>query len=265
MKVPKLRILPYVALVALTAVLTSRAGAVPLPPTPPDHFLCYNAKAEVPPHAVGVADQFYPETPLTLIADKLNGFCNPVRKNDTGVNYPLRHMTCYSLKQQPKPLGMVVHVMNQFEIEPRHLIVAEPTQFCLPATKSENLSVPPAQGPDSLLFDHFLCYNVKSLDAPFVPFVVRLQDQFMPDGLQDFVVEKVVSLCNPADKNDEGITDPVNHYVCYSLNKGPKGKRQVLGWDQFTPIEPSLVVPVVTVLEPLTLCLPSEKQVGHDS
>ena len=78
--------------------------------------------------------------------------------------------------------------------------------------------------------DHFLNYDVKiTEDTPkFVKRTVRLTDQF-ESGV--FEVKKVKGLYNPADKNGEGIDDPVSHLVGYDIKRPKKAPKhqKVLG------------------------------------
>jgi hypothetical protein len=69
--------------------------------------------------------------------------------------------------------------------------------------------------------DHFKCYKAKDLKMPkFVKTVVLLEDQFaVNDG--NFEAKKPFLFCNPVDKNDEGISNLVDHLTCYKI-KGPK-------------------------------------------
>lgn len=64
--------------------------------------------------------------------------------------------------------------------------------------------------------DHFMCYKAKSTPGTpkFTPQTVTLADQFESGNAQ---VKKVKSLCNPADKNDEGINDPDTHLKGYQI------------------------------------------------
>jgi hypothetical protein len=77
--------------------------------------------------------------------------------------------------------------------------------------------------------DHFLCYQVKTTPGTpkFVPIPgVHLVDQFETG---DFDIKKPVSLCTPADKNSEGILDPLTHVKGYEIDavKGsPKHVKQ---------------------------------------
>ena len=85
---------------------------------------------------------------------------------------------------------------------------------------------------------------------------VTLDDQFNSGTA---IVEKPLALCNPVDKNGEGILNPANHLVCYSLNKGPKldPKPKVTSVDQFGPLD-------LTVLKAERLCVPSTKEVSDE-
>ena len=78
------------------------------------------------------------------------------------------------------------------------------------------------------------------------------------DDLEDrnTLVESVASLCNPADKNGEGIADPTAHLACYKI-KDVKGQpkfvaRDVVTSDQFGNLS-------LRVSGAATLCVPSEK------
>ena len=68
-------------------------------------------------------------------------------------------------------------------------------------------------------WEHFLCYNIDP-HGPFEPLSVKLRDQFA-----DYkgVVVTPVSLCNPVDKNGEGIKDRERHLVCYEIKADPIG------------------------------------------
>jgi hypothetical protein len=67
-----------------------------------------------------------------------------------------------------------------------------------------------------VIIDHFLCYSAKTTKGTpkFGPLNVTLKDQF-DEGA--FSVKKPVSLCNPADKNNEGINDPNTHLKGYQI------------------------------------------------
>ena len=62
-------------------------------------------------------------------------------------------------------------------------------------------------------------------------------------------------LCNPVDKNNEGITDPQNHLLCYAVEREDDEddeERSVLTFNQFGPEE-------LEVEEEEYLCVPSTK------
>jgi hypothetical protein len=80
-------------------------------------------------------------------------------------------------------------------------------------------------GDPKLCVDHFKCYKAKDLKQPkFVATTVGLTDQF---GLihddDQFELKKPFLMCNPTDKNGEGIENPNDHLTCYKV-KGKDGK-----------------------------------------
>lgn len=79
---------------------------------------------------------------------------------------------------------------------------------------SLGLAAPAAQG---VPLDHFMCYRAKTTKGTpkFKPREVSLADEFEA-GLFD--VKAPVRLCNPADKNGEGIHDPGIHLEGYQIN-----------------------------------------------
>ncbi len=97
----------------------------------------------------------------------------------------------------------------------------------------------------STSLDHFKCYEI---EAPSLDQDVTLEDQF---GAEDTKVRRLVSLCNPVDKNGEGINDPTAHLACYKID-GELGKQEVFVENQFG-------AQTVTLAKPETLCVPSSK------
>jgi hypothetical protein len=102
--------------------------------------------------------------------------------------------------------------------------------------------------------DHFKCYKTRT-DGSFVPRDVTLVDQFESTSA---LVEKPSRLCNPANKNNEGITDPTAHLMCYDINQAtPFTPRHVLVNNQFGEQE-------LVVTKPFQLCNPATKdEVGN--
>jgi polyhydroxybutyrate depolymerase len=105
--------------------------------------------------------------------------------------------------------------------------------------------------------DHFKCYKAKDLKNPkFAGTTVALSDQF---GVNDgaFDLKKPSLFCNPANKNDEGISNLADHLTCYTV-KGPKllkeDRPKVAVANQFGNLE-------LEVQKPFLLCVPSAKTV----
>lgn len=102
---------------------------------------------------------------------------------------------------------------------------------------------------------HFKCYRSKTKPGTpgFAPRNVSLSDQF---ETKDTQVLKPEALCNPVDKNDEGITDLTAHLTCYTIADVPNQPlfqpHEVLVQNQFGNN-------VLTVTKPQSLCVPSEK------
>ena len=80
-------------------------------------------------------------------------------------------------------------------------------------------------GPPTPTGDHFLCYEAKPTKGSpaFVPLGVSLANAF-ETGPAD--VKKVAALCNPADKNGEGIADPDSHLVSFKIKPGVEHVKQ---------------------------------------
>jgi hypothetical protein len=100
--------------------------------------------------------------------------------------------------------------------------------------------------------DHLKCYRTRRTTA-FFPNGVSLEDQFED---VDMTVLRPYRLCNPVDKNDEGIVDPTEHQMCYQIHDTvaqPRFRRRdVLVENQFGK-------QTLVVTRPETLCVPAEK------
>lgn len=97
--------------------------------------------------------------------------------------------------------------------------------------------------------DHYLCYKAALTGGPpFAKTSRALEDQL--GGPQAFDVARVVSLCNPADKNGEGIEHPQVHQEGFSIKARPGAPRfqrqNHVTLDQFARR-------TVTILGPATL------------
>lgn len=197
------------ALVVLLPILlfpTGSSGSHALP-FPADHYLCWEAAdLTVPPQnpgPVNLIDQFeqapYDPTP----ADR---FCNPADKGGTGIDDPLIHQKRYPIvRAAPGHVRRArVQVINQFEIV--NLVTVNPTHLMVPTSKN----APPPIGVEPG-FEHYKCYTV--LHA-FHTRTVNVTDQFFSG---DVVLRARSRLCNPVDKNAEGIRNPDRHLVCYRI------------------------------------------------
>ncbi len=103
-----------------------------------------------------------------------------------------------------------------------------------------------------LNLEHFKCYKVKTaIGTPkFARREVTLVDQF---GETTVTVLKPEALCNPVDKNGEGVKDSDTHLTCYKIiPRSFSLKPEVLVANQFGENE-------LTVVSRRTLCVPSAK------
>ena len=110
-----------------------------------------------------------------------------------------------------------------------------------------------AEGHEKTQDNHFKCYQV--LDwGEWEPRRVELKDQF---GASVARVIEPRLLCNPVDKNGEGIADKDNHMVCYEIQDDPQGPtervKEVMVRNQFQ--EGPLWVGMSNLL-----CVPSDKK-----
>jgi len=96
--------------------------------------------------------------------------------------------------------------------------------------------------------DHFKCYKIKA--PKFAATTVNIVDQF---GTSTAAVTKFDTLCNPVDKNGEGIKDSTAHLQCYKIKDAPKAaKRTITSTNQFGSADLGLA-------GARTLCVPSIK------
>jgi hypothetical protein len=208
-----------------------------------DHFRCYGtrqpSKTKFASRSVNLTDQF---GSATVTVRKPLRFCNPVDKNGGGVNDPTAHLLCYKLDKSPFTQREVL-VRNQFGDQTLKVKSAE--SLCVPAEKNGVTS--------ELAVDHFECYRARGKG-----FAVRdatLADQFETAPVR---VVKPRLLCNPVDKNGEGIESPEAHLTCYATRRStPFTKQEITADDQFSESDGTPLR--LAVRKSSFLCVPSEK------
>jgi hypothetical protein len=206
-------------IVSIVGQTIDRLDAIAIKPIPfiPDHYLGYEAKMPkgTPAFAdrlVHLADEFGTGT---FNVEKPSLLINPVEKNFGGeislIEDPQTHLEAYKIKERHDN----ILVENQFG------------ELVVNTKQAEYLLVPTAKSHDdqdvseldNSLVDHYKCYKVEiDKDAPiqFIPIQVTLFDpNFGAEKLFD--VTKPKMLCNPVDKNGEGIKNHSNHLMCYAV------------------------------------------------
>jgi hypothetical protein len=78
---------------------------------------------------------------------------------------------------------------------------------------------------------------------------VTLADQFVTGQV---TVKRPIRLCNPGDKNGEGVLDPTSHLMCYKISAPPFTQRTVLAQNQFGDN-------YLRIIRPESLCNPAAK------
>jgi hypothetical protein len=243
--------------------LTVNDGPCPLP----DHFLCYKAKPangseKFVPRTVSLADQFN-ATARNFDVTKPLSLCNPADKKDEGITDPNTHLKGYEIKltttdpRQTPDIKHTVRVTNQFGI--LLLDTLRSDRLLVPTAKSLTEPVDPP-GPNNV--DHYKCYKVRrSKGTPkFKPILgVSVSDQFIGQPPKLFDITKPTRLCNPVDKNGEGIKNYNAHLMCYQA-KPTKGQ------PRHQPISPIFVnnqfgPELLQTIKEEDLCVPSTKTV----
>jgi len=219
----------------------------------PDHYFGYEASTTrgIPMFSkttVTLDDQFESGT---YQVEKTVRLYNPVNKNSEGIIDELTHLKGYKIKPFSNSVVVLqssttgIEVSNQFGT----LVVG--------TLKTELLLVPTAKDPDnpvdelsSTLVDHYKCYKVRVIDDQQIREAVSLEDQFQA-GMFDPKRPKM--LCNPVDKNGEGVNNPDNHLMCYEINNIFR-KTNIHTHDQFGP-------ETLDIKKVKELCVPSKKRI----
>jgi hypothetical protein len=205
-----------------------------------EHFTVYRATGDDGP-PVTMVDQFGAQT------TDLGGtryFMVPTQKNNEPFHDLFTHLTCYDIVDAAPPPTGAVTVTNQFGID-QPLDVGDPKELCVP---TEKLIAPgPIDG------DHFRCWEVSDPSGGTIGVGVVLDNQF--EGLATTVMDPY-RLCNPVDKNGEGIQDVDTHLVCYNIQ--PPGT--ILGF-AIPILNQFFALANVDVEESIAVCVPSTKTV----
>jgi hypothetical protein len=174
-----------------------------------DHFKCYKT-SQIGPGSfertdVTLEDQFGPSAASVT---RPHRFCNPADKNGEGIADPTAHLMCYKIRDSSDG-GQKVIVENQFGEQ--RLTVSKADTLCVPAEKD--------MVPSPLNLNHYKCYKVKPTKGSpkWIEQVVNVVDQFEEKETR---LIKPSFLCNPVDKNGEGIPCEENHLVCYRIKDG---------------------------------------------
>jgi hypothetical protein len=230
---------------------------------PPQHYLCYTAKAKkgftVPP-GIRLVNAFAPNGFVPTIG-AANLHCNPALKMVPAGPFPITNPTWHFLgfKIAASQPSNTVAVTNQFGTAT--LVTKSPNELLVPSWKS--LTGPPNQTPNTPPGeDHYTCYPVKyAKGSPkyVAPSQVQVQDEFPPGALTTVTVGSLQDLCAPTEKIlPTGLTFPINNpslfYVCFKVSKTPI-INPVFDENQFG-------TGTVTVKATKWLCLPSTLPAG---
>jgi hypothetical protein len=216
------------------------APSTKLVPPPAEHFMVYRAQGPEGP-SVTMADQFGTQTtdlgPVSL-------FMVPADKNDEGIFDLFTHLTCHDILELVPPQTLYVNATNQFAPD-QPLAVGSPRELCVP---TEKLIAPgPIDG------DHYRCWEASGPIGTSLGIPVSLVDQFQGFGT---TVLEPFRLCNPVDKNGEGIQDADTHLVCYTIE--PEGQ----GLGLSIPIQNQFfALAEIDLDQPFAVCAPSTKDV----
>jgi hypothetical protein len=252
-----------------------------------DHFKCYKAgggkdgnygnygdSGKSDGHStktvVTLKDQFGTST---VVVGAPSLLCNPVDKNGEGIVTPTAHLVGFKItpvsskgdysstwsdgSDHGSPSSkLYVEVKNQFGTQT--LKVGAAKLLLAPASKALGGAVP---GPVPITVNHFQCYGVSGNAFRPAP-VVSLADQF---GKESVVVGGATMLCNPVDKNGEGI-GPVagsEHLVCYAIRgKGKSDDDEDRRSSKLTvTVRDQFGTQMLSVDGRDSLCVPSDKYV----
>jgi hypothetical protein len=196
--------------------------------------------------------------------------CAPVELDGVGVSNPEAHLLCYDLARrrghggQRRSEPIEVRVSNPFGDDQQLTVTrpARPKHLCVPSTVEPVESGATPGDPSDLERDHFLCYAARTRSRGFEPIEVSLEDPFQTS---EWRLKKPRLLCNPVDKNGEGIFNPATHLTCYDVKplRGNPARRRLnldlLVSNQFDAEQR------FTLKKPKTVCVPSQMELVDDA
>jgi len=242
-----------------STVITWIADLREIPPSGP--FQCYDAgttrgAARFEAREVSLSDRF---GDTVQIVKKGKRLCAPVELDAEEASDPEAHLLCYDLVRRRNDWHywgsdpLEVWASNEFG-DDQHLTATRAKRLCVPSTVGPIVSRPGAEGSSELGLDHYLCYAVRANPRDFDPVAVSLADDFQTS---ERTLKRPVELCNPVDKNGEGILDPDAQLICYDtrpIRGRPAGRGlnlDVLVSNQFGDEQP------FTLKKSRTVCVPS--------
>ncbi len=136
----------------------------------------------------------------------------------------------------------------------------KPERLLVPSLKDTNNPIDDQSVPDDFPVDYFKCYKVKVSEGSEFPEGIQVDvvDEFNQPKLFD--VKKPKRLCNPVDKNGEGIINPDAHLMCYKVKPAENEPKHIKVEgihtnNQFGPLQ-------VDTKKEAELCVPSTKQIN---
>jgi len=194
-----------------------------------DPFLCYKAKTTkktpkfVTLAGVSLVDQF---EAASVAVTKPKALCNPATTGASILD-PATHLVGYTTKSEKHVAQKTIGVTTLFGSTFVNTVSAE--RLLVPSAKSHTAQ-PAAPDAATHDVDHYRCYKVKVVKGAPKPYKgqqIVLTDQFAAG--RSFDIKKPSLLCNPVDKNGEGIKDNARHVLCYAVKvtkKQPKHQKQ---------------------------------------
>lgn len=218
-----------------------------------DGYLGYRVRSQPPvtPQQVHLQDQFGDRQ---YQIHRIVELMNPAAIDDRPIRNDDIHLVAYEIRptDDGRTPGYRTRVTVDNDLTSVDLDVGRPQMLLVPAAKSLDEPVPPPD-PEGHDVDHFLCYDVRPASGQGSQArTVQADDQFeQPKGLD---LRRIRFLCNPTNKNDEGLKNPEVHLLCYSVrpSSGEPRHRRIQGihaadqfgaWTMDTVTEGHLCVP----------------------